>query len=133
MELWRTNNKSLGYATCCIKKWRFSMRFWCIEPWSPCRKQEVLGVFLLLHSKTVLQVIYYDQHSRRLCSSLETECKLVVCYPYYKSWNTCTCLTAFGSHCPTALPAKISAFKINTCQNTYYCKWNIRCHVVVTQ
>jgi len=34
------------------------------------KKQEMLGVFLLLHIKTVFQVIYYDEHNQRLSSSL---------------------------------------------------------------
>jgi len=29
-------------------------------------------VFLLLHSKTIFQVIFYDQRSQRLCLGLET-------------------------------------------------------------
>ena len=61
-----------------FKKRRFSMSYFRTLKPVLSKKQEVLGVFLLLHCKTIFQVIYYDQHSQGLCLGLETECKLLI-------------------------------------------------------
>jgi len=58
------------------KKKIYYLLFCYTEPCCSSEKKEVLGVFLLLHGRTIFEVIYYDQHSRRLCSSLEADCML---------------------------------------------------------
>jgi len=50
-----------------VRKKSYYLLFYCIEPCCQSRKQEVSGVLLVLHSKTIFEAGYHDQRSQKLC------------------------------------------------------------------